>query len=148
MPQPTPYKISFVEGNISTHKMTEAMQVHHELKHSGAWNIFIGQVRADQINERTVGAIEYTCYEEMAEQSMVTIIDECSREISIDFVHILHSKGAVKAGEICLFVAVACGHRKESFRACELIVERLKKETPIWGKEIFEDKSHQWKVNN
>jgi molybdopterin synthase catalytic subunit len=31
--------------------------------------------------------------------------------------------------------------------ACTETVERLKAELPIWGKEIFEDDSFQWKTN-
>jgi molybdopterin synthase catalytic subunit len=31
--------------------------------------------------------------------------------------------------------------------ACNEVVDRLKAELPIWGKEIFEDETHQWKQN-
>jgi molybdopterin synthase catalytic subunit len=31
--------------------------------------------------------------------------------------------------------------------ACEETVERLKAELPVWGKEIFDDQGHQWKIN-
>jgi molybdopterin synthase catalytic subunit len=53
----------------------------------------------------------------------------------------------VVAGEICLFVFTSGAHRKEAIDACEETVERLKAELPIWGKELFEDETHQWKVN-
>jgi molybdopterin synthase catalytic subunit len=30
---------------------------------------------------------------------------------------------------------------------CNELVERIKKELPVWGKEIFDSEEHQWKVN-
>jgi molybdopterin synthase catalytic subunit len=61
--------------------------------------------------------------------------------------HIYHSLGLVKAGEICLFVFTSSKHRKAAIEACNELVERIKAELPIWGKEIFEDNSSQWKEN-
>ena len=62
--------------------------------------------------------------------------------------HIYHSKGEVKAGEICLFVFVSSKHRQMAFNACREIVEEIKKNVPIWGQEILEDNSFVWKENN
>jgi len=56
--------------------------------------------------------------------------------------------GTVNAGEICLFVFVSSPHRKIVFESLEYIVEEIKANVPVFGKEIFEDDSHQWKVNN
>jgi molybdopterin synthase catalytic subunit len=30
----------------------------------------------------------------------------------------------------------------------EFVVEKIKAEVPVFGKEIFRDQSHQWKVNS
>jgi molybdopterin synthase catalytic subunit len=59
--------------------------------------------------------------------------------------HIYHSLGEVKAGEICLFVFTSSAHRKECFDATRFIVEEIKARAPIFGKEIFEDETHVWK---
>ena len=61
--------------------------------------------------------------------------------------HIYHSIGKVKIGEICLFVFVSSKHRKEVQKAIEFLVEEIKSQAPIFGKEIFNDNSHQWKIN-
>ncbi|MNW17871.1 Molybdopterin synthase catalytic subunit [compost metagenome] len=61
--------------------------------------------------------------------------------------HIHHSLGTVHAGEICLFVFTSSKHRNEATMACNEVVERIKNELPIWGKEIFEDETYQWKIN-
>ena len=62
--------------------------------------------------------------------------------------HIYHSYGIVKAGEICLFVFVSSPHRKMVQEAIEYVVEEIKANVPVFGKELFEDNSHVWKVNN
>ena len=41
--------------------------------------------------------------------------------------HIYHSLGVVKTGEICLFVFVSSKHRKDVQLAIEFIVEEIKK---------------------
>ena len=61
--------------------------------------------------------------------------------------HIHHSLGLVEAGAISLFVFTSSAHRRDAIDACNEVVERIKKELPVWGKEIFEDETHQWKVN-
>ena len=61
--------------------------------------------------------------------------------------HIYHSLGKVKSGEICLFVFTSSAHRKEAMEACRYLVEEIKAKAPVFGKELFEDESHQWKVN-
>jgi molybdopterin synthase catalytic subunit len=61
--------------------------------------------------------------------------------------HIYHSLGRVNAGEISLFVFTSSPHRQAAIEACAEIVERVKKEVPVWGREILENESYQWKVN-
>lgn len=138
---------SFVEGAIASIEVTNQLNEFNSFYNVGAYSIFLGQVRKDIINDELVESIEYTANVEMATAQFYLICEEAKKLHAIEKVTILHSLGAVKAGELCLVVIVSCGHRKESFVACEYIVERLKKEVPIWGKEIFENKSHQWKVN-
>ena len=61
--------------------------------------------------------------------------------------HIYHSLGVVKTGEICLFAFVSSKHRKEVQRAIEYLVEEIKEKVPVFGKELFEDGSFVHKVN-
>ena len=61
--------------------------------------------------------------------------------------HIYHSLGIVNAGEICFFVFVSSGHRAPVFESLKGIVNEIKEKLPIFGKEIFENQSYKWKVN-
>ena len=138
----------FVQGPITPEKIATSI-AHHQVKTNiGAHDIFLGQVRADEIDGKTVAAIDYTAQEEMALKAVHEIREATfAKHKDLTCMHIYHSLGPIKAGEICLFVFVSSGHRKAAFSACRDIVEQIKKNVPIFGKEIFEDDSHQWKVN-
>ncbi|MDT0650277.1 molybdenum cofactor biosynthesis protein MoaE [Autumnicola edwardsiae] len=137
----------FVQGAISSEKIATSIQHHSEKTSIGGHSIFLGQVRADQIDGSTVKAIEYTCYEEMALQKAFEIREDIFQKYDLTCMHIYHSLGEVKTGEICLFVFTSSKHRRPAMDACDELVERIKKELPVWGKEILESSKESWKVN-
>lgn len=140
-------KNAFKEGAISPDFIASSIG-HHQVKTQiGGHNIFLGQVRADEIDGKIVKAIDYTAYEEMANKKFHEIREAAFEKFDLTCMHIYHSLGVVKTGEICLFVFVSSGHRDECYTASRYIVEEIKKEVPVFGKEIFEDDSHQWKEN-
>ncbi len=138
----------FVSGAISPQFIGESIAKHQSKTTIGAHDIFLGQVRADVIEGKTVAAIEYTAYEEMANKKFHEIREAAFEKFNLNCMHIYHSLGTVKAGELCLFVFVSSPHRKEVFDALQHIVEEIKVQVPIFGKELFEDESYQWKVNS
>lgn len=137
----------FVEGAIAPEFVGNSIAKHSTKKSIGAHSIFLGQVRNDMINEREVIAINYSAYTEMAEEKMHEIREATFNKYELTCMHIYHSIGTVNVGEISLFVFTSSKHRKAAIEACNELVERIKKEVPIWGKEIFEDESFQWKTN-
>lgn len=137
----------FVQGPITPEFIAGSIGNHQRKTHIGAHDIFLGQVRADTIDGKTVEAIEYSAYEEMALEKIVEIREAAFAEFDLSCMHIYHSLGSVGVGEICLFVFVSSPHRKEVFTALHQVVERIKKELPVFGKECFGDESYSWKVN-
>lgn len=137
----------FVEGPIDPAFVGESIQKHSTKTNIGGHSIFLGQVRADLIDGQPVTAIEYTSYEEMALEKMHAIREDIFAKYDLTCMHIHHSLGRVGAGEISLFVFTSSAHRKAAIDACEEVVERIKAELPIWGKERFADESYQWKEN-
>lgn len=137
----------FVEGTISAQFIADSIAKHASKTTIGAHDIFLGQVRSDVKGDKTVTAIDYSAYEEMAEQIFYEIREAAFAKYDLTCMHIYHSKGIVKAGEICLFVFVSSKHRQAAFDACREIVEEIKIKVPIWGKEVFEDESFVWKEN-
>lgn len=136
------------EGAISSDFIAESIAKHQSKTLIGAHNIFLGQVRADEINGKTVSAIEYTAYDDMANAKFHEIREATFEKFELNCMHIYHSLGLVKAGEICLFVFVSSPRRKVVFKAIEYVVEEIKAHVPVFGKEVFEDDTHQWKVNS
>ena len=130
-------------GPVSQGLITQLIDKISGKTDSGGHMIFLGQVRADVINGKSVKAIEYSAYAEMvnieAENIKRTIFSEFPDVKSVD---IIHSTGIVKAGEISLLVLVSAGHRLQAIQACSKAVELIKGNLPVWKKEIFNDDSH------
>jgi molybdopterin synthase catalytic subunit len=137
----------FIKGAISSEFIGISIAKHQSKTSIGAHNIFLGQVRADDIDGKTISAIEYTAHEDMANAKFHEIREATFDKFNLTCMHIYHSLGIVKSGEICLFVFVSSPRRKEVFKALEYVVEEIKAKVPVFGKEIFEDNTHQWKVN-
>ncbi len=137
----------FKQGAISSDFIGNSIAKHQTKTSIGAHNIFLGQVRADVIDNKTVAAIEYTAYEDMANAKFDSIREAAFDKFELTCMHIYHSLGTVKSGEICLFVFISSPRRKVVFKALEFIVEAIKADVPVFGKEIFEDETHQWKKN-
>ena len=137
----------FKEGAITSEFIGNSIQKHQSKTTIGAHNIFLGQVRADVIENKTVVAIEYSAYEDMANEKFDAIREATFKKFDLTCMHIYHSLGTVKAGEICLFVFASSPRRKIVFKAIEYIVEEIKAHVPVFGKEVFEDDTHQWKTN-
>lgn len=142
------FKNIFVQGAIDPVFISESIAKHSAKKNIGAHSIFLGQIREDVVEGKTVQAIEYTAYEEMALEKMHEIREEIFAKYDLTCMHIHHSLGTIKTGEICLFVFTSSKHRKAAMESCDEVVERIKKDLPVWGREVFEDDSHQWKINN
>ena len=138
----------FVDGPILPDFIAKSIASHATKTNIGAHQIFLGQIRADIIEDKQVSAIDFSAYVEMAEEKFHEIREDIFRLFSLTCMHIYHSLGRVNAGEISLFVFASSVHRNDAIDACKEIVERIKKEVPIWGREIFSDGGQQWKINS
>ncbi len=146
--QTTKVKKVFVQGPVSAEFIADSISKHSKKYEIGAHSIFLGQVREDLIGGKKVESIVYSAYEEMAEQTIHEIREAAIKKHSLTCLHVYHSLGNVRKGEICLFVFTSSIHRNEAIQACEEIVEAVKSNVPIWGKEILEDNSAEWKKEN
>ncbi len=145
--EPEKKKKVLVSGAIAPQFVADSIAKHSSKTNIGAHDIFLGQVRNDVIDGKTVQAIDYSAYEEMAEEKFYEIREAAFARFKLTCMHIYHSIGKVKAGEICLFVFVSAEHRQEAFNACRWIVEEIKANVPVFGKEVFTDETYVWKEN-
>jgi molybdopterin synthase catalytic subunit len=107
-------------------------------KEAGAVNTFIGTVR-NSTSGKKVLRLEYDAYEPMAVSEIQKIIDQASEQWKLTGYAISHRVGVLQPGEIAVVVAVSTPHRKDSFAACQFIIDTLKQTVPIWKREFFEN---------
>ncbi|HMQ69376.1 MAG TPA: molybdenum cofactor biosynthesis protein MoaE [Ignavibacteria bacterium] len=137
----------FIEGAVSPQFIADSIAKHSSKTNIGAHQIFLGQIRRDEIDGKKVKAIDFSAYKEMAEEEYYNIRELIFSNYDLTCMHVYHSLGMIRAGEINLFVFVSSVHRKDCAEACREMVELIKTKLPIWGKEIFEDNEYSWKVN-
>jgi len=130
--------IKITEKPIDVHKVIETASS----LGAGAVNVFIGNVRSTAHN-KNVRWLEYEAYEAMAVAEIRKIIDEASHKWGLLGWAVSHRVGTLKPGETAVVVAVSAPHRKESFEACQFIIDEVKAKVPIWKKEVFED-GEEW----
>lgn len=116
-----------------------AQLVGHNL--AGAICVFAGAVREITGDHRTLH-LEYDAYAEMAVSEMARIADTIQRRWPNTRVAMHHRIGHLDPGEVSVVVAVAAPHRPAAFEACRFGIDELKRQVPIWKKEVYADGSH------
>lgn len=125
--------IEITEKPIDVQKIIDAAST----RQAGAVNVFVGTIR-DSANRKTVIRLEYEAYEPMAISEIEKIIDEASRKWPVLGHAISHRTGMLLPGDVAVVIAVATPHRRESFEACQFVIDQLKIKVPIWKKEVYE----------
>ena len=110
----------------------------------GAIVTFTGLVRAIGREGEPVQCIEWYVYEAMARKEFETIRAEAIQRFQLVDAAIVHRCGRQTPGETLVLIAAASPHRKEAFRACEYIMDEIKKRAPLWKKEIHAGGSSCW----
>ena len=115
----------------------------------GASIIFKGTVRNTNENKKVTG-ITYDSHDAMVLKSFEEIYNEVDQKLKIKekAVYIEHVKGYLNLGEISIIIAVACPHREETYNLSRYIIEEIKKRSPIWKKEYYENEKSEWLKGN
>mgnify|MGYP001308527066 FL=1 len=115
----------------------------------GASLIFKGTVRNTNQNKKVTG-ITYDSHDAMVIKSFEEIYNETDQKLKIKdkAVYIEHVKGYIALGEISIIIAVACPHRDEAYILSRYIIEEIKKRSPIWKKEHYENEESEWLKGN
>jgi len=115
----------------------------------GASIYFLGTVRNINDNKAVTG-ITYDTHDEMVIKSFKEIYNETNQKLDIKdkAVFIEHAKGHLSLGEISIIIAVACKHRDQAYVLSRYIIEEIKKRSPIWKKEHYENEDSEWLKGN
>ncbi|MCC6620442.1 MAG: molybdenum cofactor biosynthesis protein MoaE [Deltaproteobacteria bacterium] len=104
----------------------------------GAVVTFVGRVR-DHARGRAVEVLEYEAYPSMARSELRKIIDQVEATWPGVSAAIHHRVGRLVVGDVAVIAAAAHAHRGPAFEACRELIEALKRDVPIWKKEIGPD---------
>ena len=88
--------------------------------------------------------LEYEAYGAMAMKQMVELSKVAEGKWGVERIVMLHRLGPVSVGEVSVAIAVATRHRAEAFDACRWLIDSLKRDVPIWKKDVFADGFTRW----
>ncbi len=132
--------VALTRMTIDTEALTRAVSSHA----AGAIASFLGTVRAETHESKTLVALDYEAYEEMALVHMTDIRAKAVSEMGILEAAIVHRLGRIPLGEASVAIIVASPHRAQAFDTCRWIIERIKADVPIWKKDVWSDGTTQW----
>ncbi|MGC8515065.1 MAG: molybdenum cofactor biosynthesis protein MoaE [Thermoplasmata archaeon] len=114
---------------------------------SGALVFFEGIVRR-RTGDVEIESLFYESYKEMAESSMLGILQQAGKRYSLIDAVAIHRIGQIMPGEPSVLVAAWAEHRDDAFRACREIIDQIKSNVPIWKKDIFAGGKSNWHEGN
>ena len=115
----------------------------------GASIYFLGTVININDNKIVTG-ITYDSHDEMVIKSFEEIYNDVNQKLGIKdkAVFIEHAKGYLNLGDVSIIIAVACKHRDQAYVLSRYIIEEIKKRSPIWKKEHYENEESKWLKGN
>lgn len=110
---------------------------------AGAFVEFQGWVR-NHNEGRPVEALDYEAYPALAEKEGSRILAEAASRFALLGAGCVHRVGALRLGDMAVWVGVTSAHRGAAFDACRWIIDETKARVPIWKKEHYVGGSTQW----
>jgi molybdopterin synthase catalytic subunit len=105
----------------------------------GGEAVFLGRTRADAHKELgKLVRLEYEVYRPMALKLLETMARDAASRWPVKAVRVVHASGPVPLGKASVVIQVASPHRGEAFEACRYLIDRLKRELPVWKRETWE----------
>lgn len=126
--------IALTQDAIDTKGVVDALKAGED----GAVTVFDGIVRNNTKGRQTL-YLDYSAYESMAREQMRDLAAEAIRRFGVRDIALVHRLGRLGVGETSVLIAVASAHRGVTFDACRWLIDTLKKQVPIWKREVFVD---------
>lgn len=109
----------------------------------GAVTSFVGTVRDhDPDASAPVVALEYSAHPD-AEATLHAIalaaLGDAPGRVAVS-----HRTGRLSVGDAAVVIAVGTPHRAQAFEVCREVIEAIKRELPVWKRQVAADGSAQW----
>ena len=109
----------------------------------GAVVSFIGLTRETE-GEADVLRLEFDAWQDRLTPVLKGLAEQAIQNFGVMAVAMAHRTGSVGPQEPIVAIHVGSPHRKEAFQACEWLIDELKKQAPIWKKEVTSE-GETWK---
>ena len=111
---------------------------------AGAVALFIGAVRDHDVDaEHSVIGLEYSAHPDA--ESTLRALAQAAIGSTQARVAVSHRIGSLAVGDVAVVVAVSTPHRDEAFSVCRELIESIKRELPIWKRQLTADGAATWK---
>lgn len=109
---------------------------------AGGTAVFVGTVR-EQDEGRPVRLLSYSAHPS-AERELRRVAEKVAADYPVTALAAVHRVGDLRLGDVAVVVAAAGPHRAEAFEACRRLIDDLKREVPIWKRQVFADGAAEW----
>ncbi|HWA87721.1 MAG TPA: molybdenum cofactor biosynthesis protein MoaE, partial [Opitutus sp.] len=90
--------------------------------------------------------LDYAAFGELAEREGARILEEARAKFDVLAIACVHRVGALKIGDLAVWVGVVAAHRGAAFDACRYVIDEAKARVPIWKKEHYTDGASEWVI--
>ena len=122
----------------------ESLRQQLETVGCGAIVSFLGITRGTE-GDAQVYALEFDAWQEKLGPVLENLANQACATFGPLSVAMAHRTGRVEPQEPIVSIHVASPHRKEAFQACEWLIDELKKQAPVWKREVTSEGS-TWKA--
>ena len=109
----------------------------------GAVVSFVGLTRETE-GDADVLRLEFDAWQDKLTPVLESLARQSIERFGVTSVAMAHRTGSVGPQEPIVAIHVGSPHRKEAFTACEWLIDELKKQAPIWKKEVTSE-GETWK---
>jgi len=101
----------------------------------GAIVSFVGITREIDEGEEVL-RLEFDAWQEKLSATLNSIAEDALVKFSLHSIAMAHRTGTVGPQENIVAIHVSSPHRKEAFEGCSWLIDELKRQAPLWKKEV------------
>ena len=113
----------------------DGLRSHLQTIGCGAIVSFIGITRGEDGGEEVI-RLEFDAWQDKLSETLHVLAEQAIAKFGLKSVVMAHRTGSVGPGENIVAIHVASPHRKEAFEGCSWLIDELKRQAPLWKKEV------------
>ncbi len=131
-------RVGLVEDRVSLDDLAEEFASAAAGRGAGSLVIFMGFVKG-VVDGKKVYRLSYEAVEELALRKLREIAEEAASRPGVEAIAVYHRLGSLEPGEPTIYVAVVAEPRQLAFSLAAEVLDRVKKEVPVYKLEVRED---------